>query len=79
MTLDKPNFFLLTGGPGVGKTTLIEELRRRGERVVEETHRRIIREGHAKSGSAELGAHVAHADSRASVAMPSATVQSATV
>lgn len=62
MTIDKPNFFLLTGGPGVGKTTLIEELRRRGERVVEETHRRIIREGRAKSGSAELGVLAAQED-----------------
>lgn len=52
MIIDKPNFFLLTGGPGVGKTALIEELRRRGERVVEETHRRIIREEVARGGSA---------------------------
>lgn len=52
MTIEKPNFFLLTGGPGVGKTALIEELRRRGERVVEETHRRIIREEVASGGTA---------------------------
>lgn len=52
MTIDKPNFFLLTGGPGVGKTTLIEELRRRGERVVEESHRRLIREEVARGGTA---------------------------
>jgi predicted ATPase len=50
--MNKPNFFLLTGGPGVGKTALIEELRRRGERVVEETHRRIIREQAASGGTA---------------------------
>ncbi|MBA4012221.1 MAG: hypothetical protein C0481_10185 [Phenylobacterium sp.] len=50
--MNKPNFFLLTGGPGVGKTALIEELRRRGERVVEETHRRVIREEVASGGSA---------------------------
>ena len=49
MAICKPNFFLLTGGPGVGKTTLIEELHRRGERVVEETHRRIIREARANN------------------------------
>lgn len=24
MSIDKPNFFLLTGGPGVGKTALIK-------------------------------------------------------
>lgn len=52
MIIDKPNFFLLTGGPGVGKTALIEELRRRGARVVEETHRRIIREEAARGGTA---------------------------
>lgn len=52
MIIDKPNFFLLTGGPGVGKTALIEDLRRRGERVVEETHRRIIREEVARGGTA---------------------------
>lgn len=62
MTIDKPNFFLLTGGPGVGKTTLIEELRRRGERVIEETHRRLIREGRADSGSALLGTLAARED-----------------
>lgn len=48
----KPNFFLITGGPGVGKTTLLEELRRRGERVVEETHRRVIREQVSSGGTA---------------------------
>lgn len=52
MRIDKPNFFLLTGGPGVGKTALIDELRRRGEQVVEETHRRMIREEVASGGSA---------------------------
>ncbi len=58
----KPNFFLISGGPGVGKTTLLEELRRRGERVVEETHRRIIREGRAQSGSLKLGTLAARED-----------------
>lgn len=52
MIIEKPNFFLLTGGPGVGKTALIEELRRRGERVVEETHRRVIREQVEAGGDA---------------------------
>ena len=52
MIIDKPNFFLLTGGPGVGKTALIEGLRRRGERVVEETHRRLIRQEVASGGTA---------------------------
>ena len=52
MIIEKPNFILLTGGPGVGKTALIEALRARGERVVEETHRRIIREEMARGGTA---------------------------
>jgi predicted ATPase len=42
--IDKPNFFLFTGGPGVGKTTLIRHLQARGERLVEETHRAVIAE-----------------------------------
>jgi predicted ATPase len=42
--IDKPNFFLFTGGPGVGKTTLIRHLSALGERVVEETHRAVIAE-----------------------------------
>lgn len=42
--IHKPNFFVLTGGPGVGKTTLIRHLQAMGERVVEETARAVIRE-----------------------------------
>ena len=49
---EMPNFFLITGGPGVGKTALIAELRARGERCVDETHRRVIREQVASGGSA---------------------------
>ena len=52
MIIAKPNFLLLTGGPGVGKTTLLEHLRARGECCVEETHRRVIREQVASGGSA---------------------------
>jgi predicted ATPase len=48
--IHKPNFFVFTGGPGVGKTTLIRHLRRLGERVVEETHRAVIAE-QAEAGS----------------------------
>jgi predicted ATPase len=40
----KQNFFLFTGGPGVGKTTLLHHLQGRGEAVVEETHRAVIAE-----------------------------------
>ena len=42
--IDKPNFFVFTGGPGVGKTTLIHHLRALGETVVEESHRAVIAE-----------------------------------
>ena len=42
--IHKPNFFVLTGGPGVGKTTLIRHLQAIGELVVEETARAVIRE-----------------------------------
>ncbi|CAN7370906.1 AAA family ATPase [Phenylobacterium sp. LjRoot219] len=42
--LDKPNFFVLTGGPGVGKTALLHALRSQGEFCVEESARAVIRE-----------------------------------
>ncbi|MFL5298363.1 MAG: AAA family ATPase [Phenylobacterium sp.] len=48
--IEKPNFFLFTGGPGVGKTTLLRHLRSLGEWVVEETHRAVIAE-QAAAGS----------------------------
>jgi predicted ATPase len=44
MPVCKPNFFLFTGGPGVGKTTLVEHLAGLGEICVPETHRAVIRE-----------------------------------
>lgn len=50
--IHKPNFFLFTGGPGVGKTTLLRHLRGQGERVVEETHRGVIAEQVAAGGRA---------------------------
>ncbi len=36
--------FIITGGPGVGKTTLIDSLQSRGFRVVPEAARKIIKE-----------------------------------
>lgn len=48
--IEKPNFHLFTGGPGVGKTTLARHLEALGERVVEETHRAVIAE-QAAAGS----------------------------
>ncbi len=49
--IKKPNFFVLTGGPGVGKTTLLRHLETLGEHVVEETARAVIREQVASGGS----------------------------
>ena len=50
--LEKPNFFVLTGGPGVGKTTLLHALRSRGEICVEESARAVIREQSETGGRA---------------------------
>jgi predicted ATPase len=50
--IEKPNFFLFTGGPGVGKTTLLRHLQGLGERVVEETHRAVIAEQVSAGGRA---------------------------
>lgn len=46
------NFFIITGGPGTGKTTLIEELRRRGICCIEEGARKIIQDEMASGGDA---------------------------
>ena len=48
----KPNFFVLTGGPGGGKTTLIEHLRGEGELCVDEAARAVIRQQAASGGNA---------------------------
>jgi predicted ATPase len=50
MIVEKPNFFVFTGGPGVGKTTLIRHLQTMGELVVEESARVVIREQAASGG-----------------------------
>ena len=42
--IHKPNFFVLTGGGGTGKTTLLRHLQAAGERVVDENIRAVIRE-----------------------------------
>jgi len=52
------NFFILTGGPGSGKTTLIEELNRRGVFSVEEVARKIIQEEMALGGDALPGNNI---------------------
>ena len=48
----KPNFFVITGGPGVGKTTLLEALAQQGFPYVPEIAREIIREQVAQNGDA---------------------------
>ncbi|OXE37316.1 MAG: ATPase [Phenylobacterium zucineum] len=47
-----PRFILITGCSGGGKSTLLEELRRRGHSVVEEPGRRIVRDQLATGGTA---------------------------
>lgn len=51
--IHRPNFFVFTGGPGVGKTSLIRHLQAMGETVVYETHRGVIAE-QAAAGSRAL-------------------------
>ena len=48
MPTDKPNYFVITGGPGAGKTAIIESLRDRGYATVGEA-------GRAAGGGAEGG------------------------
>ncbi|TDX26157.1 AAA family ATPase [Rhodovulum visakhapatnamense] len=45
-------FFVLTGGPGAGKTSLIAELARRGFHTIPESGRAIIREEMQSDGDA---------------------------
>ncbi|WP_168201229.1 AAA family ATPase [Qingshengfaniella alkalisoli] len=46
------HFFVVTGGPGAGKTSLITELARRGFHSTHESGRAIIREEMASGGDA---------------------------
>lgn len=48
----KYNFYIITGGPGVGKTTLINELKERGHRCVPEAAREIIKKQSSCGGDA---------------------------
>lgn len=49
---EKKNYYVLTGGPGSGKTTLIEELTEKGFSCISESGRKIIREQMAIAGKA---------------------------
>ncbi|MEH6703398.1 MAG: AAA family ATPase [Galbibacter orientalis] len=46
------NFYIITGGPGVGKTTLLEELKNRGYSIVPEIARELIKEEQSRNGNA---------------------------
>lgn len=51
--MNNPNLFVITGGPGTGKTTVLMELQRLGCRVIAEVARQIIQE-QAKTGGNAL-------------------------
>ncbi|MGE9311659.1 AAA family ATPase [Niabella sp. CJ426] len=48
--MQQHNYFVITGGPGVGKTTLLNELEKRGFTIIPEDARRIIQEQVAING-----------------------------
>ncbi|WDF61929.1 AAA family ATPase [Flavobacterium sp. KACC 22758] len=48
--MKKDNFYIITGGPGVGKTTLIDELAKYNFKVVQEDARKIIKQQLTVSG-----------------------------
>ncbi len=49
---DQPNFYMITGGPGVGKTTLLHALARQGFSCMAEVARTIIQEQMKVDGDA---------------------------
>lgn len=49
---DSARLFVITGGPGSGKTTLIEALRREGYACADEAGRQIIKDEQAREGRA---------------------------
>ena len=42
--MENPNLYVITGGPGSGKTTVLAELERQGFRCAPEVARQIIQE-----------------------------------
>lgn len=51
MIFERPNFFVISGGPGSGKTSIIERLAQRGFLIVRESGRDILRQQHAIGGT----------------------------
>jgi predicted ATPase len=54
----KNNFFILTGGPGSGKSSVLEQLKKRGYQTVDEVGRKIIKE------QADIGGNLTHTGDR---------------
>ena len=50
--LTKTGLYVITGGPGTGKTSLIEELKTVGYQTVKEVARDIIKEQQLQGGNA---------------------------
>ncbi|MDA9271955.1 AAA family ATPase [bacterium] len=50
--LNKPNFYIFSGGPGAGKTTVLNELSKKNYRCIPEVARAIIKEQRAIGGNA---------------------------
>ena len=51
-TIYNHNFFVITGGPGVGKTTLLGELEKRNFKCISEVAREIIKKQAGSNGEA---------------------------
>lgn len=52
MKIQKENCYVITGGPGVGKTTLINKLKKNGFNTIPENAREIIKQQMEKGGVA---------------------------